>query len=54
MKHLRYLLLLSALVIPVALMSTPANAQVGVGVGVRYGGGYGDYGYGYPAAPVCS
>src|ERR1700691_5724551 len=52
MKHLRYFLLLSALVIPVALMSTPANAQVGVGIGIG-GPGYGDYGYGYPA-PVCS
>ena len=51
MKHLRYFLLLSALVIPAALMSTPANAQIGVGIGVG-GPGYGDYGYGYPA-PVC-
>ena len=39
MKYLRYFLLLSALVIPAALMSTPANAQVGVGVGIGYGGG---------------
>src|ERR1700723_2057988 len=51
MKFLRYFLLLGALMVPAALLSTPANAQVGVGIGI--GGGYGDYGYGYPA-PVCS
>ena len=51
MKVLRYFLLLGALIIPAALLSAPANAQIGVGIGV--GPGYGDYGYGYPA-PVCS
>jgi hypothetical protein len=49
MKFLRYFLLLGAL-IPAALMSTPANAQVGVGIGV---GDYGYEDYGYPG-PVCS
>ena len=52
MKFLRYFLLFGALIVPAALMSTPANAQVGVGIGIG-DGGYGDYGYGYPA-PVCS
>src|ERR1700683_4987828 len=53
MKFLRYFLLLGALIVPAALLSTPANAQIGVGIGVGGGYGYGDYGYGYPA-PVCS
>ncbi len=34
MKFLRYFLLLGAVMVPVALMSTPANAQIGVGIGV--------------------
>ena len=34
MKALRYFLLLGALMVPLALMSTPAaNAQIGVGIG---------------------
>src|SRR6202046_540731 len=53
MKFLRYSLLLGALMVPAALLSTPANAQIGVGIGIGGGYGYGDYGYGYPA-PVCS
>ena len=37
MKFLRYFLLLGALMVPAALMSTPANAQVGVGIGIDGG-----------------
>ncbi len=44
MKFLRYFLLLGALMVPAALLSTPANAQVGVGIGIGGGYGYGDYG----------
>ena len=46
MRFLRYFLLLGAVMIPAAFLSTPANAQIGVGIGI--GPGYGDYGgYGY-------
>ena len=44
MKFLRYFLLLGALMVPAALLSTPANAQIGVGIGIGGGYGYGDYG----------
>src|ERR1700683_519873 len=53
MRFLRYFVLLGAIMVPAAFLSTPAQAQIGVGIGA--GPGCGDYGSGCPpVAPVCS